>query len=398
MSRLAFAAALAVLLAPAAARANEAFRAAEGLRVARAQAGLPTDPLDPAWAELEGTRVWAAAQRTVLLMDADANAHRQAPPLGVEARAMSDGERLAVHLSWPDATHDRAPFGGTGRFGDSVAIEMPVTFGEGHRLPYVGMGDPKENVLVSMMRAIVANELGKKDLRKGTYVGAGFGSLTRANLGWSKMDMQYDDAAKGWRAVFVRPWAAEEHSIARPLVPFAIAVWDGAKNQRGGNKFVSRWRVLLNDAAPAEPKYEEALAYGYHDGEVGNALAGKALVDAVCAACHRFGDKMTAPPQLAPELSNIGVISNYSYLRDSITKPNEIIVPVLNLNRHYSKSKPRDHHGAYQNDMTYQWFTPGPDGTKTSRMPPFAGFPPAQIANILAYLKTLGAPEAHARK
>lgn len=385
-------AALTVALTATAASANDAFVAAEGVMVGTAKGALPTDPMDAAWQTVAAKEVLVGAQRTVLLMDKDANEHRADPPFVVEARALTDGEQIALHFSWPDTTEDRIRFGGTHAFGDSIALEMPVEFGAGKRLPYLGMGDPKQHVLVSMMRAIVANELGMKALRKGTYTGAGFGSLTRADLAWLKMDMKYDAEAKGWKATFVRPLAAEEHDIDRPLVPFALAVWDGKKDQRGGNKYVSRWRVLITEGKKAEPEYMTELSYGYNEGEVGNAATGQAVVGAVCSACHRFGDKMTAPPQLAPELSNIGVISNYSYLRDSITKPSEIIVPVLNLNRHYDKSKAPDKFGAYPNNMVYQWFSPGPNGTRVSRMPPFV-FPPQQLADIMAYLKTLGAPK-----
>lgn len=393
MRNLAFtAAALTGAMIATEASANDEFIAAEGVVVGKAAGALPTGPLDAAWQKVAATKIVAAAQRTVLLMDKDANEHRQDPPIMVEARALSDGKQIALHLSWADATHDRIRFGGTHAFGDSVAIEMPVDFGAGKRLPYVGMGDPEQHVLVSMMRAIVANELGLKALRKGTYAGAGFGSLTRADLPWLKMDMQYDEAKQGWRATFVRPMAAKEHDIARPLVPFALAIWDGSKHQRGGNKYLSRWRILVSKDQKAEPEYMKELSYGYNEGDVGNPAVGQAVVGAVCAACHRFGDKMTAPPQLAPELSNIGVISNYAYLRDSITKPSEIIVPVLNLNRHYDKSKAPDKYRAYPNNMVYQWFSPGPDGKRVSRMPPFT-FPPEQLAHIMAYLKTLGAPK-----
>ena len=76
---------------------------------------------------------------------------------------------------------------------------------------------------------------------------------------------------------------------------------------------------------------------------------------------------------------------------DSIMQPSQIIVPVLNLNRHYAKGKPQDAHGAYPNDDTYQWFSTGADGQRVSRMPSFAGFSPQQIADLVAYLQTLGA-------
>lgn len=378
------------LLAPAPAEANKNFLSAEAVVVGQA-AALPSGPQDAQWSDVSASVVWVAAQRTVLMIDADANTHRKDPAKRVEVRALSAQGKVAVHLSWPDATMDYAAFGETRSFGDSVALEMPLEFGAGKRLPYVGMGDPQSHVLIHMQRAVIGNELGLKTQRKGTYVGAGFGSLTRAETDWVSMQMQYDPATRSWSAQFTRALTPKEHSIERPLVPFAIAVWDGHKHQRGGNKMLSRWHVLHRPELKAEPDYLKDLSYGYNADDRGVAAAGKPLVDAICAACHRFADKMVAPPQLAPELSNIGVISTPAYLRDSVTKPSQIIVPVLNLNRHYSKSADRDKFGAHANDMTYQWFTPGPDGAHASRMPPFA-FPPDQIANIVAYLRTLGAP------
>ncbi len=383
----------ALVAASANAQANDKYLAGEAVTVQQLKGALPTSAAAAEWQKIAPATIVAASQRTVLMIDRDANESRNAPPTLIEARALSNGTHLGLHLSWPDASEDRAAFGATRSFGDSIAIEVPIAFGAGKRMPYVGMGDPEAHVLVSMQRATYANELGLKASRTGTYVGAGFGSLTRADLRWMAMDMQYDAKAKRWNAQFVRPWKTEDHDMQRALVPFAIAVWNGDKLQRGGNKSISRWRVLHNPAHKAEPAYLKELSYGYNQGEMGNAVAGKALVDAICAACHRFGDKAYAPPQMAPDLSNIGVISTHAYLRNSLTKPSQVIVPVLNLNRHYSKSKPRDRYGAHQNDMTYQWFTLGPDGAKTSRMPPFV-FPPEQTANIIAYLKSLGAAMA----
>ncbi len=378
------------LIASAPAAANKDFLNSEAVLVNKA-AALPGGPQDAQWSEVSPGVVWVAAQRTVLMIDADANTHRTDPSKRIEVRAVTAQGKVAVHISWPDATMDYAAFGETRSFGDSVALEMPVEFGAGKRLPYVGMGDPQAHVLIHMQRAVIGNELGLKTLRTGTYVGAGFGSLTRAQTDWVNMQMHYDETTRSWSAQFTRTLTPKEHSIDRPLVPFAVAVWDGHKQQRGGNKMLSRWHVLHRPDLKAEPDFLKALSYGYNADDRGIAAAGKPLVDAICAACHRFADKMVAPPQLAPELSNIGVISTPAYLRDSVTKPSQIIVPVLNLNRHYSKSGARDKFGAHANDMTYQWFTPGPDGTHASRMPPFA-FPPDQIANIVAYLRTLGAP------
>ncbi|MCB9647719.1 MAG: c-type cytochrome [Deltaproteobacteria bacterium] len=382
----------AAMLMGGSARADDAYLKAEAVTVTRTQK-VPKDPRDAAWAKAPAARVMLGAQRTVRLNDRDANPHRDDAQKFAEVQAYSDGKTLAMRVSWVDPTEDRALYDETSVFGDAVAMEMPAAFGAEHRLPYVGMGDPDENVVVSMIRATTSYQ-GAPMSRPRTTVAAGFGSLTRAPLPWMDMVMYYDRKLPGWRATFVRPVTTPEHDIARPLVPFALAVWDGAEKQRGGNKSLSRWKVLHDAQAKAEPAYLEKLAYGYGAQATGDAAKGKALATAVCIACHRFAEYQVAPPELAPELTNVGVITNPTYLRDSIKEPSQIIVPVLNLNRHYSKSKERDRYGAYQNDDTYQWFSIDAAGKRVSRMPSFAGFSPEQIADLVAFLQTLGTQPA----
>jgi DMSO reductase family type II enzyme heme b subunit len=388
---LPIAAALLALASASRVSANDDYLAAESVKVVRAEV-VPSTAQDPAWDRVEPTAVWVAPQKTVRLNDADANATRDAPPMSVEVRALDDGTRVGLQVSWSDASHNRAGFADTNAFGDSFAIEMPLKFGAGQRLPYVGMGDVEQHVLVSMVRASESNERGMHGHRKGTYVGAGFGSLTRVDLEGIDLDLRYDQAAQRWKAVFVRSRALKDHDIARPLVPFALAIWDGAQNHRSANKYVSRWKVLYDAKRPPEADYLKELSYGYNPGEVGNAAAGKGLVEAVCATCHRFGDKNIAPVQLAPNLSNIGITTTYAYLRDSILNPSQIVVPSINHNRHYSPSGERDRYGAYPNDLNFVWSAEGADGKPVSKMPPFA-FPDPQIADMLAYLKSLGKPE-----
>ena len=43
------------------------------------------------------------------------------------------------------------------------------------------------------------------------------------------------------------------------------------------------------------------------------------------------------------------------------------------------------------------WSVRGQDGKSTSVMPPFAGLPPADVASLVAYLRTLGAPPSAAK-
>ena len=112
----------------------------------------------------------------------------------------------------------------------------------------------------------------------------------------------------------------------------------------------------------------------------------------MCVACHRIGDKRAAAADTAPDLTNVGVVSTPGYLRDSLVDPSAIVVPILNINRHYTKAQPADAHGAYANNDLYRWYSVDAAGKKTSRMMPFGSMPPADVAAMVAYLKTLGAP------
>jgi DMSO reductase family type II enzyme heme b subunit len=365
----ALAIALAVGAVGGAASANEAFLRAEAVPVIRARGALPKAPDDAAWSAVAPTEVWVAPQRTVRLNDRDVNPRADAgQPARVEVRALSDGTKLALHLTWADRTEDRAPPDESARFGDAVAVEMPLEYGAGRRLPYVGMGDERAHVLVAMVRATTSGAP-----RAGTYVAAGFGSLTRAPLSWMEMAMAYDARAAVWRATFVRPLRAPEHDAGRALVPFAIAVWDGGARERGGNKSLSRWRVLHSTDAGVkpEPAYLAELAYGYGPGDAGSADRGRALVESTCVACHRFGAKQIAPPGMAPDLTHIGVIATWAYLRDSITQPSEVVVPGLRT-------------------TPMPWFSVDDKHQKHSKMPSFTNYTKEQLADVLAYLKSLG--------
>ena len=75
-------------------------------------------------------------------------------PRALDVRAAHDGRSLAIVLDWRDESEDRAPALETDRFGDGAAIEIPLTFGAGVRLPYVGMGDESASVMLYLQRAV----------------------------------------------------------------------------------------------------------------------------------------------------------------------------------------------------------------------------------------------------
>jgi DMSO reductase family type II enzyme heme b subunit len=372
-------------LALAASPATDRYLAAEGIVVAGVTA-LPAGVDDAAWQKLKATRVPVAAQTSVWLNDTGANATRTSgAPGAVMVRAAATKTELAVLLEWDDATEDRFA-GETDQYGDAAAIEVPLAFGAGKRLPYVGMGDAGSQVLVHMVRA------GKDTVTARHAVAAGFGSLTHApDVTWMKTAMAYQAKEKKWRAQFSRPLVAADHSIDAGLVPMAFALWDGGREQRGGHKVLSGWRTLQLPGRAYDQTFLKELSYGYGDGEVGDAARGKGMVEAMCLACHRIGDKSFGPPDAAPELTNVGVYASHAYLRDSILTPSAVLVPNLNKNRHQDRSKPRDDNGAYPSAPLGTFGVTGPDGQPMSTMPAFATLPPAQLADMIAYLKSLGA-------
>ena len=365
--------------------ATDAFLKAEAIPVSAA-ATLPAFADRAAWDKLPSASVPLAPQLAIALQDKAANAARtDKTPRTVTVRAAASATELAVLLEWADATEDKSAPDATDAYPDGIAVELPQRFGAGQRLPYVGMGDAGAPVLVHFVRAEARQPVVR------TAVAAGFGSLTRATLPGTKAWLKRTDDGTGWRALFVRPLVTGTHDINAALVPIAFAVWDGAREQRGGNKLLSAWRVLELPGRAPDATYLAELAWGYGPGETGDPARGKAFVDAVCTSCHRIGDKAMAPLDLGPELTNVGVVSSYAYLRDSLLAPSSVLVPSLNKNRHYNKGAPRDAHGAYPHADLGQFAAMDANGQPISKMPSFAQLPKEQLADVIAYLKTLGA-------
>lgn len=376
--------AAAALLAGAAPSGRDAFLARETVEVRTVKGPLPADPADALWAGLPATIVQAAPQRSVRLHDRRANeALARAGIRTLRIRAATDGTALAVVVDWSDASADRARPDATDVYGDGAALELPLRFGAGRRLPYVGMGDAEEPVAVYLQRAAEAGVLVRE------AVGGGFGSLTRAELGEAQMAMRHDGATGTWRALFRRPLVTNGQDLRRGLVPFAVAVWDGGRSERGGNKALTRWKFLRLPGQPLDATWTEELSWGYTPGELGDPAKGRTLVEAQCTACHVAGPDRTAPPGLAPDLSAVGVVSTPSYLRDSIVRASAVVVPSPNPAQHQDRSRGTDARGAWPLDPGYAWHGVETDGRRSSSMPDFE-LTKEELGDAVAYLMTLG--------
>jgi len=368
-----------------AAGAVEAFLAAEATPVRLQAAPLPQEADDPAWDAAPAVEVLAAPQRTVRLHDRGANAALagQGPRL-LRVRALTDLRTLALAVEWADATEDRIAADEVNRYGDAVALQFPRRFGAGLRLPYVGMGDEEQPVVLHLARAAAG---GGAASREG--VAAGFGSFTRAEAGSARVSMRYDGRARAWRVVFSRHLAAGGVDLRRGLVPFALAVWDGSRAERGGNKALTGWKFLRLEALPLDEAYAAEQAWGYGPAEQGDAVRGHALAEGQCAACHLMGDLRSAPLGLAPALDSIGVVGAPGYLRDSLIAPSAVIVPSPNPAQHQDRSGKPDGRGAWPSSEGYLWHTVA-DGKKSSTMSDFSSLSPGELADLIAYLRTLG--------
>lgn len=372
--------ALACVLFATAASANEAFLKAEAVDAA-AVGKLPAAPSDPAWGAVTGRAFRITPQRTLRLNDRKSNDVLAAGPGVGELRvkAAVAGQQLALLLEWDDAAKEVVREDEVNVFADSIAVEVPETPGPGLRLPAISMGDPEQHVRVSLLRATKGGALASE------FTAAGFGSLTRQAPAAPSTALQYDDAARRWRAFVTLPLEAGTPG----LLPIAFAVWDGARGERAGYKRLTAWHFVRLPNRPIDPAWLKELAFGYFPGDLGDPAKGRVLAEAICVACHHLPGKALAPVGLAPNLQAVGAIATRGYLRDSIRAPSTVILHGPNPNQHYSPTEPKDKNGAYPNVDSYQWSAPPhTDGKPTSKMPPMQ-FPPEQLADLIAFLVTL---------
>jgi len=352
--------------------------------VARKSRKLSTDPADKQWAKAAPMDVMLFRQRTVSLMDIDANeVLAKVGPRKATVRAMYSSEAVAVWVSWPDDTKDELNLD-DGTYGDAIAFSLPVVFGEGVALPYLGMGDIDHPVVIASKRA------NRHAVQERQFIAAGFGSLQPIDIN-TEMSLTYDDEAKAWTAVFIRPLVDQNLNLEGAVhVPFSLATWDGSDLERGGYKSVMRWHALQLAPEETDAAYAAALRWGEDGREIGDAAHGKELAGQLCIACHHFDDKTIAAPGIAPNLSSIGGQASASYIRDSILDPSLVVVRNPNANRHYNKSGEKDRLGGYSPNPMYQWYTKTEDGGYQSKMPKYGHLSESDVDDIVAYLKSTG--------
>lgn len=357
------------------------------------------------WSKAKRATVVLYPQTTIKMNDKNAN-ELNAKNSAKEAKvfAIYNKKDVAFKIEWKDKTENKSDVKSSSTdYADGFAVQMPTAFSDPKKLPYIGMGSNGRPVLVHLQKAVsshyepngnknVALQVNRdntnafeKDLAvfdknvsdaaivdyQRAYISEGFRSMTQIRDNDIAFDMDMSYNIDTWSATMSKSLKDGYLDLTKAgAFPVAIAVWDGAKLGRDGIKNLSTW-VAVDFAGK---KGNEALVEELTKKPEGDVVAGKASVDAMCASCHSYGDKVAAMPTMAPNLSNIGGYSTQAYLAESIKEPSAVVVPGYNRNAHKNTA----------------WYTVDANGNRTSTMPPMMS-DDKQIADAVAYLSTLKA-------
>ncbi len=263
----------------------------QGLTIVAAEisGALPVDDLDSErWQEATAVEVPLSAQIIARPIFAQANVKL------VRTRALFNGEQIAIYVEWEDPSED----GSTVRvqdFSDAVALQFPLVEGQ----PFFCMGQEGGNVNiwhwkadwqanvyarqdvdtaypdmyvdgypfadeeagaaasitdyrdVNFIPALAAGNLFASAARVSPVedlIAGTFGSLTSQPAEMQNVQGHGEWSRGKWRVIFTRDLASNEaddiHFEAGKVYAIAFAAWDGANDERNGQKSTSQWVSL----------------------------------------------------------------------------------------------------------------------------------------------------------
>lgn len=237
---------------------------------------VPLSPADAAWQAAPPYRVDLSAQKTATPMGGGAVA-------SLDVRALTDGRRVGVRLSWTNPKSD--PDVGIRTHRDSCAVMFPALPGE---LPPFIMGGPGKPVVVWQWKPDWEDPSAQEAARKARYpeyadyynpsndaafanvgdrpresranviVAEGFGTVTRTE----DPDLQVKSAFEkdAWSVVFLRPLPARYPPLSvGGQGAMNFAVWDGAAGEVGPRKSLSyEWHTFQIEGEP-EPRPKSGI-------------------------------------------------------------------------------------------------------------------------------------------
>ncbi|MBI4874467.1 MAG: hypothetical protein HY822_07530 [Acidobacteria bacterium] len=186
--------------------------------VAQAGAGGAWDPAAPLWKSVPAVAV--ALQRTPLLFPTDAPAALEIASVQVRMARVPGG--TVVRLEWEDKTEDAGkPAQAVDRFPDTCAIMIPAS-GAAEVNPSLQMGDAAHPVRIYFY-----------DSTRGAAVMEASGRETTKRTG-ATFPVHAQRLAGKWAVALHLPEMAAG-------TPIAVAIWNGAQQDRDGRKYFSVW-------------------------------------------------------------------------------------------------------------------------------------------------------------
>ncbi len=315
---------------------------------------VPLDPFNEAWQE--------SAEIVIPLVPQNAVAPRttSSKRSKLSVRALHNGKELGLLLVWNDSTNDTNE-GEAKRFRDAIAVGVPMNYGEGVSLPYIGMGNKEHPVNIWHWKAswqmdidqgfqgVAEDNAGmvpnitpvgylpgrlagsplsqeKKESPVENLLAEGFGSLTSMPAKELAGKGVWKDGR--WQVVIKRPRSADGDAVninRGGLFPITFAIWDGSVAERNGMKGITRWRFLHFAEEDVPLPFLRSLIV--NPLAEANTKRGKELTMKLgCVQCHNLPGRR-AVKDVGPDLSLAGAIHRPKYLLESIKSPNAVIVP-----------------------------------------------------------------------
>ena len=304
-------------------------------------------------------------------------------------KALYDGNNISFLIQWKDSTKNIPEDCCSKSHVDGFALQFPIDYSDGTKLPYISMGSKDRAVVVHLQKAakeeyepngfqaleeyydafhepIKGNE--KTDNGR-VFIMEGFRSMTESKNDNVPvvMDMIYKNGV--WKGTLSRPLNTEYLDLKNGAFPMSVIAWDGDLNSSDGVEYLSSWIgvKLLGERGGGE-LLDTLKSQG--DGDI---YDGEKLAIENCAACHNFDKSVTAPAYMAPNLSNVGGYATAQYLMESIIDPNAVVVT-----NHKPNIKP-----------DFPWYNLDEYGNLRSTMPSYDWMDEKSRRDLVTYFKTL---------
>jgi hypothetical protein len=211
--------------------------------------GLPDDPTDPRWDELEAVDFSLVGQVI-------AEPRQFTPAINlVSMKTMYNQDEIAFLIVWDDPTETiraQPPGGKTGLpkqgeeslpqlLTDAIALEFPPEIHESGQRPHFLMGDQQTGAYLWYWRADVgsAQEMNSQGLQK----------MTRQNQERQQLSSMVQYNKGQWRLVIKRALKTpdEQDLSFEPgkFIPIAFFAWDGSNGDYSTKMSISSWYYLL---------------------------------------------------------------------------------------------------------------------------------------------------------